>query len=79
MTAVRDVLVRQPDAEFDIVAPFPSAADASVQQAALQQGREDTTAVAAAIAADGVAAERLHQGARGDSGRPPRMVLILMR
>ncbi len=77
--AVRAALVRRPDAAFDIVTPIPTARGPDAQRAAMLTGSADAAAVAAVMQAEGIPAERLHLGARGDAGNPRRDVLVFVR
>jgi hypothetical protein len=79
LTAVRDALLRDPNAAFDIITPIPTARGPDAQRAAVLQGSADARAVADVIQADGVDAQRLHIGARGDAGTPGRVVMVFLR
>jgi hypothetical protein len=79
LAAVRDALARDPNAAFDIVTPYPTRLGQAARDRAVATGAADAAAVAGVIEADGVAADRLHLGARGDAGQPAREVMILPR
>ena len=77
--AVEDAEAHKPNVEFDVIAPIPTGATAEVQDQFRRQGAEDTQAVANALGSAGVSMDRVHLGFRGDSGSPPREVLIYVR
>jgi hypothetical protein len=70
---------RKPDVGFDVVAPIPVAASAAAQDKASAQGVEDVRMVANALQYNGVPADHVHLGYRGDPGQPPREVLVYAR
>ncbi len=79
LDAVRGALARQPDAQFDLVTPVPTQASLDAQDRALTSGAADLQQVADALLADGVAADHLHLGSRGDPGQPVREVRVYLR
>lgn len=79
LDAVRGVLARRPDAQFDLVTPFPTQATLDLQDRALTSGAADSQQVANALLADGVAADHVHLGSRGDPGQPAREVRVYVR
>lgn len=79
LAAVRDALVRDPDASFDVVTPIPTARSPERQREAVAIGAADAAAVAGVIEADGVAADHISLAARGDDGDPPREVMVFLR
>ncbi len=79
LEAARAAQVRKPDVQFDVVTPIPTSATFAVQDAAEKTGAADADAVAIALQADGISADSIHIGSRGDPGRPPREVEIYVR
>ena len=77
--AARDARGRKPDVQFDVVTPVPSLARLDVQDKALRQGAADAAEVATALEWDGVSADSIHIGSRGDRGDPPREVEVYVR
>ena len=78
-SAVDAARTRMPDVSFDVLAPIPTSAAPEVQRGYIRQGDADTSDVATALQADGVALEQIHMGFRGDPGSPPREVRIYIR
>jgi hypothetical protein len=70
---------RKPDVAFDVIAPIPVAAANAAQDKAAAQGAEDARMVADALQYDGIAADHVHLGYRGDPGQPPREVQVYVR
>lgn len=79
LDAVRGVLGQRPDAQFDVVTPLPMQASLDLQDRALTSGAADSQQVADVILADGVAADHVHLGTRGDPGQPTREVRVYVR
>ncbi len=79
VAASRDARERKADVTFDLVAPFPSLASLAAQDAAQKTGARDAAAVAAVLQGDGVSADQIRIGARGDPGQPPREVEVYVR
>jgi hypothetical protein len=79
LAAVLAAQSRKPDVVFDVVAPIPVAASDAAQDKAAAQGAEDARTVADAMQYDGVPADHVHLGYRGDPGQPPREVLVYAR
>ncbi len=76
---VRDAMVRNPDASFDVMALVPTQAAPAEQDRRVAEGAQDALAVATAMNAAGVPQEKLHLGLRGDPGSPAREVRIYLR
>ena len=79
LDATRGALARQPDAQFDLVTPVPVQASLDLQDRALTSGVADMQQVADVLLADGVAADHVHLGSRGDPGQPVREVRVYVR
>jgi len=74
--AVESAQAAKRDVEFDVVAPIPTKATQTVQDAFAKQGATDAATVAEAFGYAGVLLDRVHVGFRGDPGNPPREVLV---
>jgi uncharacterized SAM-binding protein YcdF (DUF218 family) len=70
---------RKPEVVFDVVTPIPVSAPTPAQDQAATQGDADARMVADALQYDGIPAERVHLGYRGDPGQPPREVRVYAR
>ena len=79
LAATRAAQARKAGVQFDVVAPIPVAAPLDVQTRAARDGGSDTAEVARVLLADGIAAEAVHLGQRGDAGNPPRQVEVYIR
>ena len=79
VAASRDARARKADVIFDLVTPVPTNAPAAVQDSAQKAGAKDAAAVAAVLQGDGVSADQIRIGARGDPGQPPREVEVYVR
>ena len=79
IAASRDARERKADAVFDVVAPIPIRASLAVQDQAEKSGAQDAAAVATVLEGDGVSADQIHLGARGDAGQPPREIEVYVR
>ncbi len=79
IAASRDARERKADVAFDVVAPIPTRASLAVQDAAQKSGAADAAAVARVLEGDGVSADQIHIGARGDPGQPPREIEVYVR
>ena len=79
LDAVRGVLARRPDAQFDLVTPVPLQASLETQDRALAMGAADAQRVADVLLGDGVAADHVHLDSRGDPGQPLREVRVYVR
>ncbi len=77
--AVQAAQARKPDVEFDVLTPIPTGAPQAEQDRFARQGAEDAQAVANALGLEGITADRVHIGYRGDPGSPPREVLVYVR
>lgn len=77
--AARAARQRKTDVQFDLVAPIPTAAPLIEQNQASREGAEDAATVATALEADGVSADAIHIGQRGDPGNPPRQIEVYVR
>lgn len=79
IAAARDARARKPDVTFDVVTPIPTSAPIPVQDAAQKTGAQDAAAVAAVLQGDGVSADQIRIGSRGDPGQPPREIEVYVR
>ncbi len=77
--ASRAARQRKADVQFDLVAPIPIAAPITEQDQASRDGAADAATVARVLEADGVSADALHLGQRGDAGNPPRQIEVYVR
>jgi len=74
--AVLNAQARKPDVAFDVIVPIPLGESREAQDRAQTQGQQDAILVANALLRNGVSADRVRLGFRGDPGRPPREVLV---
>jgi hypothetical protein len=79
IAAARDARERKADVAFDVVAPIPTSASLAAQDAAEKAGAQDAATVATVLEGDGVSADQIHLGARGDPGQPPREIEVYVR
>ncbi len=77
--ASRTARARKADVDFDLVTPIPASAGLAAQDAAQRIGAQDAATVAAVLEGDGVSADQIRIGSRGDPGRPPREVEVYVR
>ncbi len=74
--AVRAAEARKRDVTFSVVTPIPTTASRDAQDVFIKQGQEDATAVAQELHLNGIPAERITVGFRGDAGKPAREVRV---
>ena len=79
IAASREARARKPNVVFDIVTPIPIHASLDIQDQAQKSGAKDAAAVAEVLQADGVSADQIRIGSRGDSGQPPREIEVYVR
>ncbi len=79
IAASRDARARKADVTFDIVTPIPVKASLDIQDQAQKSGAKDAAAVAAVLQGDGVSADQIRIGSRGDPGQPPREIEVYVR
>ncbi|HET9018313.1 MAG TPA: hypothetical protein VFN46_01940, partial [Acetobacteraceae bacterium] len=75
----QQALARDPGAQFEVMAPIPTAQSRAVQDQFARDGLADAQTVAAALRADGIAPARISIGYVGDAGKPAREVRLYVR
>lgn len=76
---VRRTLARDPGAQFEVMAPIPTAQGRAAQDRFARDGLTDAETVAAALRADGIAPAQIRLGYVGDPGKPAREVRLYVR
>lgn len=79
IAASREARARKPDVAFDVITPIPVKASLDIQDEAQKSGAKDAAAVAAVLQGDGVSADQIRIGSRGDPGQPPREIEVYVR
>ena len=76
---VQQAMMRDPGAQFEVMAPIPTAQSRAVQDRFAREGLADAQTVAAALRADGIAQGQISLGYVGDAGKPAREVRLYVR